>query len=77
MNQAGAEEGWVPIRIQQERAEEAQHLVYLIGTEPFRKRSWAELGFFLASSVLSCVGLFALGALGSPESPSPLGSSAS
>jgi signal transduction histidine kinase len=64
LNQAGAEEGPVPIRIPPERAEEAHHLVYLIGTEPFRKRSWAELGFFLVSSVLACAAVFAFGALG-------------
>ena len=64
LNQAGAEEGWVQIRIPQERAEQAKRLAQRIGREPFQRRSWAELGFFLASSVLACAAAFALGALG-------------
>jgi signal transduction histidine kinase len=54
----------VQIRIPQERAEEAKDLLYLIGREPFHRRSWAELGFFLVSSILACAAAFALGALG-------------
>jgi signal transduction histidine kinase len=64
LNQAGAEEGWVQNRIPQERAEQAEHLVQRIATEPFHKRTWAELGFFLTSSALAFVGVFALVALG-------------
>jgi signal transduction histidine kinase len=64
LNQAGAEGGWVQSRIPQERADQAKHLVQRIGSEPFRKRSWAELGYFLASSALAFVGAFALGVLG-------------
>ncbi|MBO0728683.1 MAG: sensor domain-containing protein [Acidimicrobiaceae bacterium] len=64
MNQASTEEGWVQIPIPQERAEQAKHLVQRIGTEPFRKRSWAELGFFLSSSALAGAGAVALAALG-------------
>jgi hypothetical protein len=45
--------GWVQIRIPEERAEQAKRLARLIGREPFQKRSWAELGFFLASSALA------------------------
>jgi len=52
------------IRIPQERAEQAKRLARLIGREPFHKRSWAELGFFLASSALAYAAAFALGALG-------------
>jgi signal transduction histidine kinase len=58
------EKGWVQIRIPQEPAEQAKRLVQLIGTEPFRKRSWAELGFFLVSSGLAWVGALTLAALG-------------
>ncbi len=47
----------------QERAEQATHLAQLIGREPFHKRSWAELGYFLASSALACAAAFALSAL--------------
>ena len=52
------------IRIPEERAEQARRLARLIGREPFQKRSWAELGFFLASSALACAAAFALAALG-------------
>jgi signal transduction histidine kinase len=64
LNQAGAEEGSVQIRIPQERAEQTKHLFERIGREPFEKRSWAELGYFLASSALACAAVFVLGALG-------------
>ncbi len=63
MNQAGAGEGWVQIRIPQERTEQAMHLAHRIGREPFRKRSWAELGFFLVSSALAGAAAFVLAAL--------------
>ncbi len=64
LNQAGAEEGWVQSRIPQDRAEQARHLAQRIAREPFQKRSWAELGFFLASSALAYAAAFALAALG-------------
>jgi signal transduction histidine kinase len=54
----------VQFRFPEERAEQARHLARLVGREPFQKRSWAELGFFLASSALACAGVFALAALG-------------
>ncbi len=52
------------IRIPQERADQAGHLVRLIIREPFQKRTWAELAFFLTSSALCLVGVFAFAALG-------------
>ena len=52
------------IRIPHQRAEQAKRLAHLIGVEPFHKRSWAELGFFLASSALAGAAALALGALG-------------
>jgi signal transduction histidine kinase len=64
LTDAGTEEGWVEIRIPQERAEQARHVALRIGTEPFHKRSWAELGFFLSSSALACAGAFVLVTLG-------------
>jgi hypothetical protein len=64
LNEAGAEESWVQIRIPRARAEQAKRLAQLIGREPFHKRSWAELAFFLASSALGGAAAFALGALG-------------
>ena len=52
------------IRIPQEGAEQVTRLAQLIATEPFHKRSWAELGFFLASSALAVPAAFGLGVVG-------------
>ena len=54
------------VRIQtgQDWEEQARRLARLVSREPFRKQSWAELGFFLASSALAVAGTFALAALG-------------
>ena len=52
------------IRIPEERAEQVKRLSRVILREPFQKRSWAELGYFLASSALVCAGALVLGALG-------------
>jgi hypothetical protein len=46
LNQTGAEAGGVQRRFPQQRAEQAKHLTQQIGSKPFRKRSWAELGFY-------------------------------
>lgn len=54
-------------QIPQDRAEQARRLARLISREPFRSRSWAELGFFLASSILVGAAMLAflvLGAVG-------------
>jgi signal transduction histidine kinase len=64
LSQAGAKEGWVQIRIPEERGEQARHLVNRIASEPFRRRSWAELGFFLVGSAVACAGALVLVALG-------------
>jgi signal transduction histidine kinase len=64
LTQAGAEEGWLQIRIPPQRAEQAKSLAQRIWREPFRKRSWAELGFFLSSSALAGMAVLVLGALG-------------
>ena len=64
LSEAGAEGRRVQVRIPEERAEQAKRLARLIAREPFHKRSWAELGFFLASSALACAAVFALAALG-------------
>ena len=61
---AGAEGRRVQVRIPEERADQARRLARLIAREPFQKRSWAELGFFLASSALACAGEFFLAGLG-------------
>jgi len=54
----------VHVRVPQDWTEQAKRLAWLIAGEPFRKRSWAELGFFLASSVLAGAGVVAVSALG-------------
>jgi signal transduction histidine kinase len=54
----------VQVRVSPDRTGQAQHLARLIATEPFHKRSWAELGFFLASAAVTCAGVLVLGALG-------------
>jgi signal transduction histidine kinase len=51
-------------RVQERRAAQARRLVRLVAREPFQKRSWAELGFFLASSALACAAEFLLAWLG-------------
>jgi len=61
---AGAGGRRVQIRIPEERADQARRLARLVAREPFQKRSWAELGFFLASSALACAGELVLAALG-------------
>ncbi len=52
------------IRIPEQRADQVKRLARLVAREPFQKRSWAELGFFLASSALACTAAFILAALG-------------
>jgi signal transduction histidine kinase len=64
LKEAGAEEGSVRIQISQYWSEQVRRLARLIIREPFRTQSWAELGFFLASSALAFAGVFALAALG-------------
>ncbi|HET9076536.1 MAG TPA: sensor domain-containing protein [Acidimicrobiales bacterium] len=64
MNQTSTEEGWVEIQIPPDWIEQASRLARTISREPFRRRSWAELGFFLASSALAASAVVALVALG-------------
>lgn len=52
------------IRIPQEWSERSKRLGRLISREPFHKRSWAELGFFLASSAVASAGVVVLVVLG-------------
>jgi signal transduction histidine kinase len=59
-----AEVGWVQIRIPEERADQARRLVQVVGREPFQRRSWAELGYFLAASVLAVGTALVLGLIG-------------
>ena len=64
MSEAGAEGSWVQIRIPPEGAEQAKRLARLIAREPFLKRSWAELAYFLVGSAFAFAAAFALGAVG-------------
>ncbi|HXR23208.1 MAG TPA: sensor domain-containing protein [Acidimicrobiales bacterium] len=52
------------IRIPEQRADQVKRLARMVAREPFQKRSWAELGFFLVSSALACTAVFLLAALG-------------
>lgn len=63
MSEAGAGSGRVPVRVSTEVAERATRLAWTVLREPFRRRTWAELGFFLAGSALSAAAALALGAL--------------
>jgi signal transduction histidine kinase len=64
LSQSDAAEAWVTIRIPRERTEQARRLIRIIAREPFERRSWADLAFFLASSALAYAGAIALAALG-------------
>jgi len=64
LSEVGAEDDWVHIRISPERTDQARRYARLILREPFQKRSWAELGYFLVSGVLAYAAAFAIGALG-------------
>ena len=52
------------VESRQDWSDQARRLIRLISREPFRRQSWAELGFFLASSALAFAGVFALAAIG-------------
>ena len=56
--------GWVRVQIRQDWADHAWRLARLVCREPFRKRSWAELGFFLVSSALAGAAALILAAFG-------------
>lgn len=64
MSQARAGDGWPSVRVGGGLAEQARHLAWVVVREPFQRRSWAELGYFLASSAVACAGALVLGALG-------------
>jgi len=64
LSDPGAEVGWVQIRIPEERADQARRLVQTVLREPFQRRSWAELGYFVAASALAAGAVIILGAIG-------------
>ncbi len=64
MSDPSAEVGWVQIRIPEQRAQQAKHLVQVVVREPFQKRSWAELGYFLAASALTLGAVMVLTGIG-------------
>lgn len=49
MNEGDTEDSWVQIRISEEQANQVKRLVRLAVGEPFQKRSWLELGYFIVS----------------------------
>jgi signal transduction histidine kinase len=55
----------VGTRIPGGRIEQGGRLARLVIREPFHRRSWAELGFFLASSALVCLWVLVFGVFGS------------
>lgn len=54
----------MPIRVSEERVGQVNRLARLVAREPFQRRSWAELGFFLVSSALAGSAAIFLGLLG-------------
>jgi signal transduction histidine kinase len=64
LEKARTGEDWVQIRLSGERAEPATRLAQLIAREPFHKRSWAELGFFISSAALAFAAALVLGVAG-------------
>src|SRR6185437_8095927 len=54
----------MPVRIPEERSEQARRLAATVLREPFRRRCWAELGFFLASGALAFGAAAVLAAMG-------------
>jgi signal transduction histidine kinase len=63
LSEAGAEKNWLRSNVSEPRAEQARRIARLAVREPFQKRTWAELAFFIASSALAFSGVLALGAL--------------
>lgn len=64
MSDPGAGVGWVLIRIPEERAQQVRRLSEVVLREPFQKRSWVDLGYFLAASALAAGAVLVLGAIG-------------
>jgi signal transduction histidine kinase len=54
----------VQIRIPQERVDQARSVARAVLREPFQRRCWTELGYFLVTSALAFAGVVILGALG-------------
>jgi hypothetical protein len=63
LNDGRTRESSVQIRISEEVGQQAKRFARLILGEPFQKRSWAELGYFLVSSALAGVTVAVLGAM--------------
>lgn len=52
------------IRIPEARVQQAKRFAEVVLREPFQKRSWAELGYFLAASALAAGAVLALAGIG-------------
>jgi signal transduction histidine kinase len=57
-------DGGVQFGISQEHAEQVRGLARRISREPFQRRTWAELAYFLVSAALAVAAAFTLGLLG-------------
>lgn len=64
MNSAGTEDGWTPIRVTDEQIQRIRRLSLHVLHQPFQRRSWAELGYFLVSSSLTVAAVLFVGFLG-------------
>ncbi len=64
MTQASAEKSWTHDRVPEDWTVQAKRLARSIGLEPFRRRTWAELWYFLVSSALTCAAVLVIGVLG-------------
>lgn len=51
------------VRVLAERAGRAERLARTILREPFRRRAWAELAFFVSGSIVACAGALVVGVL--------------
>jgi signal transduction histidine kinase len=64
LNQPDAKDIRAPLRVPPEWSEMGSRLLRVIRREPFRRRCWAELGYFIVSSALAFASVFLLSAIG-------------
>lgn len=63
MPDAGAGSDRAPVQVPSDLAEQAKQLARVVLREPFHRRTWAELAFFLAGSALTGAGALVVGVL--------------
>jgi signal transduction histidine kinase len=64
LNQTTVGEGRLQTRVPQDRAAQVKQLALRVGKEPFQRRPWAELAYFLAAGVLAGLAFLSLLLLG-------------